>query len=173
MSGTGVLQHHYMSNRNSFQDLSEYKPSGLIQSDTGPGQFLKHSEPPEKAIPSLRWRLHIFKATSQLEIIPIYEKSCYLIGRERRLADIALDHPSCSLQHAVIQFCRVQADPSKSPSCTSKPYIMDLESSNGVRINQSLIPPARYVELAPHDVIQFGFSSREYVLLYEEMISNK
>lgn len=30
--------------------------------------------------------------------------SCYLFGRERRVADIPTDHPSCSKQHAVLQF---------------------------------------------------------------------
>lgn len=30
--------------------------------------------------------------------------SCYLFGRERRVADVPTDHPSCSKQHAVLQF---------------------------------------------------------------------
>lgn len=34
----------------------------------------------------------------------IYKKSYYLLGRDRKVADIPLDHPSCSKQHAVIQF---------------------------------------------------------------------
>jgi hypothetical protein len=30
--------------------------------------------------------------------------SCYLFGRERRVADVPTDHPSCSKQHAVLQY---------------------------------------------------------------------
>ncbi len=34
----------------------------------------------------------------------IHRQTCYLFGRERRVADIPTDHPSCSKQHAVIQY---------------------------------------------------------------------
>lgn len=36
--------------------------------------------------------------------LPIHRQSFYLFGRERRVADIPTDHPSCSKQHAVLQF---------------------------------------------------------------------
>ena len=38
------------------------------------------------------------------EPLYIHRQSYYLIGRERRVVDIATDHPSCSKQHAVLQF---------------------------------------------------------------------
>ena len=34
----------------------------------------------------------------------IHRQSCYLFGRERRVADVPTDHPSCSKQHSVLQF---------------------------------------------------------------------
>jgi hypothetical protein len=34
----------------------------------------------------------------------IHRQSCYLFGRERRVADVPTDHPSCSKQHAVLQY---------------------------------------------------------------------
>lgn len=34
----------------------------------------------------------------------IHRQSAYLVGREKRVADIVVDHPSCSKQHAVVQF---------------------------------------------------------------------
>ena len=36
--------------------------------------------------------------------LPIHRQSCYMFGRERRIADVPTDHPSCSKQQAVIQF---------------------------------------------------------------------
>ena len=48
-----------------------------------------------------------------------------------------------------------------------KPYIIDLESANGTLVNDVKIEPKRYVELFEKDVLKFGFSSREYVLLHE------
>jgi hypothetical protein len=38
------------------------------------------------------------------EPIPIHRMSAYLFGRDRLVADIPTDHPSCSQQHAVLQF---------------------------------------------------------------------
>lgn len=42
-----------------------------------------------------------------------------------------------------------------------------MESANGTFINNKKIEPKKYVELLERDVIKFGFSSREYVLLHE------
>lgn len=48
-----------------------------------------------------------------------------------------------------------------------KPYIIDLGSGNGTFLNNQRIEPQRYYELKEKDVLKFGFSSREYVLLHE------
>ena len=37
------------------------------------------------------------------DLLHIQRQSAYLIGRDRAVVDIAVDHPSCSKQHAVIQ----------------------------------------------------------------------
>lgn len=42
---------------------------------------------------------------------------------------------------------------------------MDLESTNGTLVNKNKIEPARYFELKPFDVINFGLSTRDYVLM--------
>lgn len=48
-----------------------------------------------------------------------------------------------------------------------RPYIIDLGSGNGTYLNNQRIEPQRYYELKEKDVLKFGFSSREYVLLHE------
>jgi pSer/pThr/pTyr-binding forkhead associated (FHA) protein len=48
-----------------------------------------------------------------------------------------------------------------------KPFIIDLDSTNGTHVNDEQIPPARYYELKLNDSIKFGTSSREFVLLHE------
>ena len=48
-----------------------------------------------------------------------------------------------------------------------RPYIIDLESANGTFVNNKKIDSKKYVELLEKDVVKFGFSSREYVLLHE------
>ena len=42
---------------------------------------------------------------------------------------------------------------------------MDLESTNGTYLNGERIAPARYVELRESDLLKFGNSSREYVMI--------
>ena len=41
--------------------------------------------------PRHRWRLYIFKGKEVLEPLPIHRQSVYLLGRERRVADIAAE----------------------------------------------------------------------------------
>ena len=42
---------------------------------------------------------------------------------------------------------------------------MDLGSTNGTYINKERIEHTRYVELLEKDVLRFGYSSREFVLM--------
>jgi len=48
-----------------------------------------------------------------------------------------------------------------------RPYIIDLGSSNGTYLNNQRIDSQKYVELMEKDMLKFGYSSREYVLLHE------
>lgn len=52
-----------------------------------------------------------------------------------------------------------------APTSAVKPYIMDLESTNGTFLNGERIAAAKYIELRALDVLRFGTSSREYVLM--------
>ncbi|XP_065862323.1 FHA domain-containing protein DDL isoform X2 [Euphorbia lathyris] len=148
-----------------------FELSGKLASETNRvrGVTLLFTEPPEARKPDVRWRLYVFKAGDVLnEPLYIHRQSCYLFGRERRVADIPTDHPSCSKQHAVIQFRQVEKEqPDGTLSKQVRPYIMDLGSTNKTFINDNPIEPQRYYELFEKDTIKFGNSSREYVLLHE------
>lgn len=52
----------------------------------------------------------------------------------------------------------------------NRPYVMDLQSANGTYLNNEKIPDSRYIELKAGDVLKFGYSSREYVLLHDQMV---
>jgi smad nuclear-interacting protein 1 len=133
------------------------------------GVFIKYSEPPEACKSKIRWRLYPFEGDKCLPPLHIHRQSAYLIGRDRKVADIPVDYPSCSRQHAALQYRLV---PSKREDGTSdyrlRPYIIDLESSHGTFVNNMKIEPVTYVDLLEKDVIRFGYSSREYVLLRED-----
>uniref|UniRef100_A0A1B6E2L4 FHA domain-containing protein n=1 Tax=Clastoptera arizonana TaxID=38151 RepID=A0A1B6E2L4_9HEMI len=144
--------------------------SGKLTEETNTynGIVIKYSEPPEARKPVRRWRFYPFKGEDGLPTLHLHRQSAYLIGRERKIADIPVDHPSCSKQHAVLQYRLVTF--TRENGTTGKrvrPYIIDLESANGTYVNNQKIDSKKYIELLEKDVIKFGYSSRDYVLLHE------
>ena len=170
---------------------ADFGLSGALASDAQTGNVyngvtLKFSEPPEARIPNTHWRLYVFRKKAPageggnnpdkkddglIDTYHIARQSAYLFGRERKVADIPVDHPSLSKQHAVLQY---RALPSKQQQIGEpgklqcRPYLMDLESTNGTFINGVRLESARYYELRRGDVITLGASTREYVLLTEQ-----
>ena len=141
--------------------------SGLLaaESNSARGVALKYVEPVGEArAPSGAWRLYVFKGDVECE--EPYRlagtKTKYLIGRDRAVADIPSDHPSCSKQHCVIQFRDV--DDGRG----SLPYAFDLGSANGTFVNRRRVEPNAYIALKSKDVIKFGASTRDYVLVNED-----
>ncbi|KAG9315771.1 smad nuclear interacting protein 1, partial [Chiua virens] len=152
-----------------------FNPSGLLAAATntvkatdGTSTVLKYNEPPEARKPTLGWRLYVFKGSEQTELLHIHRQSAYLIGRDRTVADIFIEHPSCSKQHAVIQHRQVQEKDEFGGSKAQGHSVIDLESTNATHVNDEVIPTSRYYELRAGDVVKFGLSNREYVLLHDD-----
>ena len=151
------------------KDKPDFELSGKLTEDTNTykGVVVKYNEPPEARKPKKKWRLYPFKGDEVLPVLHLHRQSAFLLGRERKVTDIPIDHPSCSKQHAALQFRLVpyeREDGSKGRRVC--PYVIDLNSANGTYVNNQRIDPQRYVELMEKDVVKFGFSSREYVLLH-------
>ena len=147
-------------------------PTGALAKETntaaGTSIVLKYNEPPESRLPpaSAAWRMYVFKGEQELEKLDLYTRSCWLFGRERAVVDMPIEHPSCSKQHAVIQFrYREKRGEFGDRKGGVKPYIIDLDSANGTTVNGEKIDGRRYMELRTGDVLKFGESTREYVLL--------
>jgi len=148
--------------------------SGLLAKETRTfqGVELKFTEPPEARAPTQKWRLYEFKGDEQLRVLHLHRSSCFLFGRDRAHlmkfpGFIPTDHPSCSSQHAVIQFRNHQEDDNMGGVIQKvKPYLMDLCATNGTFLNGEKIEDMRYYELKEKDLVRFGNSSREYVLLH-------
>ncbi|GAA5897873.1 hypothetical protein JCM6882_005101 [Rhodosporidiobolus microsporus] len=148
----------------------DFKPSGALAAETNTlnGVVLKYAEPPEARKPVRNWRLYVFKGKEQVELFHVHRQSAYLVGRDRIVADIPVDHPSTSKQHAVLQFRQVmERNEFGDSKSLTKPFIIDLDSANGTLVNDATIPASRYYELRSGDVLKFAFSTREYVLLVE------
>jgi len=147
-----------------------FTPSGILAKFTNAvnGAILKFTEPPDAKVPESKWNLYPFKGDQTLSTIPIYTQSCYLFGKDKRIADIFLENPTCSHQHAVIQFRETEKpDDFGIIHREVKPYLMDLESTNGTFLNGEKMEAARYYEMRHEDVLRFGLSSRDYVLMKE------
>jgi len=142
--------------------------TNTVTHDGGKTTVLKYNEPPEARKPIQSWRLYVFKGEDETDTLHISRQSAYLVGRDRLVADIPLEHPSCSKQHAAIQYRTITSrDEFGSAKSKVKPFIIDLESTNGTHVNNEEIPTSRYFELQSGDVIKFGLSTREYVILVD------
>ncbi|CAD6244262.1 GSCOCG00013313001-RA-CDS [Cotesia congregata] len=152
------------------KEKPNFELSGKLTEDANTinGVVIKYAEPDDAKKPKRRWRLYPFKGEKALPFIPVHRQSAYLLGRDRKVADIPLDHPSCSKQHAALQYRLVSYEREDGKfGKRVRPYIIDLESANGTTVNNVKIEAKRFHELLERDVIKFGFSSREYVLLHE------
>ncbi|CAE6940821.1 SNIP1 [Symbiodinium natans] len=144
------------------KEQPNFEPSGLLalEDNAKNGIPLKFTVPAEVKLPATKWRLYVFtKANEAPKIIPIHKEVGYLFGKDRRVVEVPTDHPTCSKQHAVLHYRQAK-------SGLVKPYIMDLESVNGTFVNGKRIEASRYYELKEKDVLKFGMSTREFVLLH-------
>lgn len=136
-----------------------FEPSGLLafESNQRNGVALKYTVPPESRAPILAWMLFVFKPegagedAKAIKTVHIYPKEHYIIGKDQRVADIEAFHPTIDGDMVV-------------------PYIIDLESTNGTYLNNERIEPSRYYELRDKDVLKFGLSTREYVVMNDGLI---
>ena len=136
------------------------------------GSILKYQPPADAALPNLSYRLYCFpsaSASASASAAPpsppaplyIHSQSTYRVGRETSVNDLVIPHHSVSKQHAVLQYRQ------PTPG-TVRLYVLDVGSVNGTALNGRRIEEARFVELRERDVLVFGQSGREYVLLHGE-----
>ncbi|KAL9946966.1 hypothetical protein D7B24_000773 [Verticillium nonalfalfae] len=142
--------------------------SNSVQQADGTSIVLKYHEPPEARKPPAKddWKLFVFKGQDVLDTIGLSARSCWLVGREMAVVDLAAEHPSVSKQHAAIQFRFVEKRNEFGDRIGRvKPYLIDLESANGTELNGKKVAESRYVELRHKDMVKFGHSTREYVIM--------
>jgi smad nuclear-interacting protein 1 len=158
------------------REKPNFKPTGALAKAAnrveGTKISLKYNEPAEarKPPPSQPWRIFVFKGDDVVDTLELWQKSCWLLGRSHEVVDYVLEHPSSSGQHAAIQFRYIQKTVEdeygvKSKRGKVKPYIIDLESSNGTELNGESVEASRYFELRDKDILKFAGSEREYVVM--------
>lgn len=118
-----------------------FKPTGLLAKEAntvaGSNIILKYHEPPEARKPSSKdqWRLYVFKKNDLIDTVHLYQRSAWLMGRDQKVTDLLLEHPSISKQHAVIQFRHTTSTNEYGDKFSKvKPYLIDLDSANGTKV---------------------------------------
>eukprot|EP00915_Cephaloidophora_sp_WS-2016_P000634 GHVH01000778.1.p1 GENE.GHVH01000778.1~~GHVH01000778.1.p1 ORF type:complete len:222 (+),score=36.57 GHVH01000778.1:148-813(+) len=147
----------------------DFECSGLLEKDEQVDKNLdrKFVRPLDARKPTeIGWRLFIFKGDETVDkeskLIKLYKGDHFIFGKDRRICHITLMHQSISREHAAICFRQVDDD-------DIRPYIIDLRSANGTRVCGKLISPMEFHELKISDIINFGFSLRDYVLMKDEV----
>lgn len=149
-----------------------FNATGLLAREAntvaGTNTVLKYHEPSEARKPPSKqqWRIYVFKGDDIIDTIHIYTRSCWLMGRDEKICDYHIQHPSASKQHAVVQFRYItKTNEFGEREGKVKPYFVDLESANGSKVDGKKVDAGRYVELFDGDVLSFGESDRQYVMM--------
>eukprot|EP01053_Blabericola_migrator_P000162 Blabericola_migrator_1__161@NODE_1041_length_5625_cov_143_923893_g717_i0_p2_GENE_NODE_1041_length_5625_cov_143_923893_g717_i0NODE_1041_length_5625_cov_143_923893_g717_i0_p2_ORF_typecomplete_len351_score54_98FHA/PF00498_26/1_6e15YopYscD_cpl/PF16697_5/2_4e10_NODE_1041_length_5625_cov_143_923893_g717_i029203972 len=147
----------------------DYNVSGVLREETSMrnGVLLKFDVPFEARKPTKKWKLFVFKSQGQdSKPIKLDYQRWFLIGKHAAVADILLNHPTVSAQHAAVCH-QIKEDGSVQP------FLWDLGSTNGTYVNGTKLEPFTPVELKEKDIITFAKSTREYVLLHDDLVETK
>ncbi|XP_028652168.2 kanadaptin [Erpetoichthys calabaricus] len=116
---------------------------------------LPYSEPSWGGIPDSSYSIEVLKNGAIVDTVPLGERNYTVIGR-LPTCDVALEHPSVSRYHAVLQGRRAEDDGGL--------FIYDLGSTHGTFVNKKQVPPKTYVHLKVGHVLKFGGSTRLFIL---------
>lgn len=131
----------------------------------GPDPPLRYEEPCwGRAPPDAPYSLEVLKGGAVVDTVPLKERSFFVVGRLPG-CDVALQHPSISRHHAVLQYRGRPhgGTPAEGVGDTGF-YVHDLGSTHGTVVNKNKIPPKTFIRLRVGHVLKFGGSTRLFVL---------
>lgn len=97
--------------------------------------------------------LDCYKDNQLIETITLQGKACFSFGRNQQKVDVCLMHESISREHACIVL-----DAAKG--C----LIVDLDSTSGTKVDGETLEPNMSTELKEGAKIEFGSSTRSYLV---------
>jgi len=120
---------------------------------------IPYKEPCWGGLTDKSYYFEVVKNGSVTDRFELTDKSFYVFGRLPS-CDHAMDHPSLSRYHAVIQHCAK----TNSEGHDLGWYLYDLDSTHGTWINKSKVGARVYHRLRVGYVVKFGGSTRLYIL---------
>ena len=147
------------------QNKTVQKPKAVKTVAPSPAEKLKQNQiavpykEPEWGGPSeVMYSFEVLKKGVIIDEIDLTTKSFHVFGRLPS-CDVAMEHPSLSRYHAVVQHC---SKPSEKHSVGW--YLYDLDSTHGTWINKAKVKPNIFYRLKVGHVIKFGGSTRLHIL---------
>lgn len=126
----------------------------------------RYEEPPWGSHPpaGAGYGLEVLKGGVALGSVRLEGGSWFLVGRLPGCA-LALEHPSVSRHHAVLQY-RGPGSSSDGPNGADAAgfYVYDLGSTHGTFLNKARVPPRTYCRVRVGHGLRFGGSSRLFLL---------
>ncbi|KAM6278913.1 kanadaptin [Porphyrio hochstetteri] len=117
------------------------------------------SRPPADA----GYGLEVLKGGVALGSVRLEGGSWFLVGRLPGCA-LALEHPSVSRHHAVLQYRGADCSPDGPDADAAGFYVYDLGSTHGTFLNKARVPPRTYCRVRVGHGLRFGGSSRLFLL---------
>ncbi|XP_035414051.1 kanadaptin isoform X2 [Cygnus atratus] len=123
----------------------------------------RYEEPPWGCRPpaGAGYGLEVLKGGVVLGSVRLEGGSWFLAGRLPGCA-LALEHPSVSRHHAVLQYRGPGSSPDGSDAAGF--YVYDLGSTHGTFLNKARVPPRTYCRVRVGHGLRFGGSSRLFLL---------
>uniref|UniRef100_A0A8B9MEY4 Solute carrier family 4 member 1 adaptor protein n=1 Tax=Accipiter nisus TaxID=211598 RepID=A0A8B9MEY4_9AVES len=126
----------------------------------------RYEEPPWGSCPpaGAGYGLEVLKGGVALGSVRLEGRSWFLVGRLPGCG-LALEHPSVSRHHAVLQYRGAGRSPD-GPSGVDAAgfYVYDLGSTHGTFLNKARVPPRTYCRVRVGHGLRFGGSSRLFFL---------
>ncbi|XP_016152449.1 PREDICTED: kanadaptin [Ficedula albicollis] len=123
----------------------------------------RYEEPPWGSRPpaGAGYGLEVLKGGVLLGSVRLEDSSWFLVGRLPGCA-LALEHPSVSRHHAVLQYRGAGCSPGGADAAGF--YVYDLGSTHGTFLNKARVPPRTYCRVRVGHGLRFGGSSRLFLL---------
>ena len=139
----------------NFSKLKQLSPAERLKQSEIP---IPYKEPQWGGLCKKPYSFEIIKNGSVIDNYDLTKKSFHVIGRLPS-CDHAMEHPSLSRYHAVLQYCAVDND-----RHTVGWYLYDLDSTHGTTVNKYKVKPRVYQHVKVGHVLKFGGSSRMFIL---------
>lgn len=147
-----------VENGNETNSTFEHPPKVHEKKQPVKSAEVKYQAPAWSGICEKDFYLEVLKNGTIVQMTDLTTKPYFLFGRLPSNS-VALEHPSISRYHALLQY-RAVAEEGQEEGW----YLYDLESTHGTFLNKQRLPPRVYTRIRAGHVFKLGASTRLFIL---------